>query len=99
MMKQAMLEHLNEMPLLPGPFRSQCGAVTGFDVSDEIKSINVPTMVLVGKNDILTPPAFSEEIAGKIPGSFLNIIEGGHAYNQEAPAAFNRALMEFFGRN
>jgi len=99
MMKQAMLEHLDEMPLLPGPFRSQCGAVTGFDVSEEIKNINVPTMVLVGKNDILTPPAFSEEIAGRIPGSFLNIIERGHAYNQEVPVAFNQALMEFFGKN
>lgn len=96
MMREMMLEHFKERPLLPGSFRSQCAAATTFDLADQIKNISVPTMVLVGKNDILTPPSFSEEIAKRIPGSFLNVIEGGHAYNQEVPSAFNRALLEFF---
>ena len=99
MMRQMMLEHLEERPLLPGPFRSQCAAASSFDVADEIANITVPTMVLVGKDDILTPQKFSEEIAGRIPGSFLNIIEGGHAYNQEVPSAFNQALLDFFEKH
>jgi len=99
MMRQMMLSHFEEKPLLPGPFRSQCAAITSFDVADEIKRIETPTMALVGKDDILTPPKFSEEIASRIPGSTLNVIAGGHAYNQEAPSAFNHALLEFFEKN
>jgi 3-oxoadipate enol-lactonase len=96
MMRDMMVEHLRERPLAPGPFRSQCAAASSFDLADEIHNIRVPVMVLVGGNDILTPPTFSETIAERIPGSSLNIIAGGHAFNQEVPSAFNRALLEFF---
>ena len=96
MMKQMMLDHFNDKPLLPEPFRAQTAAITSFDVADEIENIKTPTMVLVGKDDILTPPKFSEEIANRIPGSTLKTIAGGHAYNQEMPSAFNQALLEFF---
>jgi pimeloyl-ACP methyl ester carboxylesterase len=99
MMRQMMLEHFQERPLLPEPFRSQCAAASSFNLEDQIQNITVPTMVLVGRDDILTPPKFSEEIAKRIPGSSLNIIEGGHAYNQEAPSAFNKALLEFFQKH
>lgn len=98
-MRQMMIQHFEEKPLLPGPFRSQAAAVTKFDVKGEIENIRVPTMVLVGRGDILTPPAFSEEIAARIPGAKLNVIGGGHAYNQEVPSEFNAALLEFFKRN
>ena len=99
MMRQMMLAHFAEKPLLPGPFRSQCAAITSFDVADEINSIKVPTMVLVGREDILTPPKFSEKIASRIPGSTLNVIDGGHAYNQEVPSIFNQALLDFFEKH
>jgi pimeloyl-ACP methyl ester carboxylesterase len=68
-------------------------------MADEIKKIKVPTMVLVGRDDILTPPKFSEEIVNRIPGGFLNVIEGGHAYNQEVPSVFNGAVLEFFEKH
>lgn len=98
MIRQMSINHLNEAPLLPGPFRSQAAAAAEFDISDEIENINVPTMVLVGEGDILTPPKWSEEIAGRIPGSTLKVIEGGHAFHNEAPAIFNQALLEFFAK-
>ncbi|UCD56641.1 MAG: alpha/beta fold hydrolase [Candidatus Hydrogenedentota bacterium] len=96
MFRQMMLDHFNERPIPPHSFRSQCAAATTFNLSDDIKNIRVPTMVLVGRGDILTPPRFSEEITERIPGSFLKIIDGGHAFNNEVPAAFNQALLEFF---
>jgi 3-oxoadipate enol-lactonase len=99
MMRQMMLAHFAERPLLPEPFRAQAAAIVEFDVADEIGGIGVPTMVLVGKGDILTPPAFSEEIAARIPGATLNTIGGGHAYNQEVPFEFNAALLEFFEKH
>lgn len=98
-MRQMMLAHFEEKPLLPEPFRNQAAGIVEFDVADEIKNIGVPTMALVGKDDILTPPKFSEEISSRIPGSTLKTIAGGHAYNQEAPSEFNRALLEFFEKH
>ncbi|RJP72596.1 MAG: alpha/beta fold hydrolase [Candidatus Abyssobacteria bacterium SURF_17] len=99
MFREMTIDHLTETPLLPEPFRAQCAAITSFNVADKIKNIKVPTMVLVGKGDILTPVAFSEEIAKRISGSFLNVIEGGHAFNSEVPSAFNQALLDFFEKH
>ncbi|MBI5115342.1 alpha/beta fold hydrolase [Candidatus Poribacteria bacterium] len=98
-LRQMSLDHLSDVPLLVAPFRAQCAAITAFNVADKIRGIKTPTMVLVGKGDILTPPGFSEDIAARIPGSFLNVIEGGHGFNSEVPMAFNHALLEFFEKH
>ncbi len=62
----------------------------------EIKRIKAPTQVLVGKEDILTPPAFSRELAELIPGSRLRMLPGAHAFFIEEAARLNGALLEFF---
>jgi pimeloyl-ACP methyl ester carboxylesterase len=98
-LRQMSLDHLSAVPLLVAPFRAQCAAITAFDVESRIKNIKTPTMVLVGRGDILTPLKFSEDIAARIPASFLNVIEGGHAFNSEMPMAFNNALLEFFEKH
>jgi 3-oxoadipate enol-lactonase len=98
-LRQMSIEHLKEKPLPPQSLRSQCTAITQFNLADKIKSIKVPTMVLVGDGDILTPTRFSEEIASRISGSFLKQIQGGHAFNNEAPSAFNGALLDFFAKH
>ena len=62
----------------------------------DLESIAVPTHVVVGDEDTLTPPAMSREIARRIPGARLTIIEGaGHLSNIEQPEAFNRAVLDF----
>jgi 3-oxoadipate enol-lactonase len=56
----------------------------------------VPTLILVGEEDVLTPPSEARAIHHGIPGSDLQIIAGaGHASNVERPAAFNHLLSEF----
>jgi pimeloyl-ACP methyl ester carboxylesterase len=96
MLRQMSLDHLKDKPLLPDCLRSQCAAIVNFDVSEQIQQIKIPTMVLVGEKDILTPPDFSKAIAERMPRSRLQIIEGGHAFNSQVPAAFNQALLDFF---
>jgi pimeloyl-ACP methyl ester carboxylesterase len=60
--------------------------------------ITVPTLVVVGEHDILTPPADAEQIAAGVPGAKLvNIDQAGHLPNMENPDAFNDALLEFLG--
>ena len=66
------------------------------DQRDRAVSIGVPTLVLVGDEDGITPPALSTELAALIAGSRLQVIEGaGHLANIEQPVAFNAAIDEF----
>ncbi|RPI44049.1 MAG: hypothetical protein EHM67_04325 [Hyphomicrobiaceae bacterium] len=53
----------------------------------------LPTLVLVGREDALTPPALAQEIAGGIAGSRLEIIaDCGHLSTLERPEPVNQAL-------
>jgi pimeloyl-ACP methyl ester carboxylesterase len=66
------------------------------DQTELLPSINVPTLILVGNEDAVTPPADAEAMNAKIEGSRLVVIEGaGHLSNVERPSEFNRALVEF----
>jgi len=58
--------------------------------------VTVPTLVVVGADDKLTPPAMSKTIADAIPGARLAVIEDcGHLSNIEKPAEFNRIVLDF----
>ncbi len=61
----------------------------------QLKAIKVPVLVLVGKDDILTPPDFSRVLARLIPRARLSVLPGGHAFFLEQPEAFNRAVIRF----
>ena len=68
------------------------------DSSGELSQISVPTLIIVGENDGVTPVAASEALNKGIAGSKLVVIpESGHLSNLEAPEAFNGALAEFLG--
>ena len=63
-----------------------------------LRGIRCPTLVLVGRQDILTPPELSEEIAAAIPDARLEFIEdSGHLSTLEQPEAVNRALRRWLG--
>lgn len=66
------------------------------DSTDLLGTINIPTLILVGSEDSLTPPAEAEAMHRAIRGSRLRVIEGaGHLSNLEQPREFNTALAEF----
>jgi pimeloyl-ACP methyl ester carboxylesterase len=58
-------------------------------------AIRVPTLVLVGKDDILTPPAFSRDLARRIRRARLSVLPGGHGFFIEHADLFNRAVIRF----
>lgn len=61
-----------------------------------LNQINVPTLIIVGNQDAITPVEDSETMQREIRGSELRIIEGaGHVSNLEQPEEFNRALLTF----
>ncbi|HEX2575368.1 MAG TPA: alpha/beta fold hydrolase [Aquihabitans sp.] len=65
----------------------------------ELATIAVPTLVVVGSQDVLTTQGDGEEIASLIPGAELVVIRGGaHLFQVEQAAAFNRTVGDFLDR-
>lgn len=80
----------------PAAYRIGAAAVWLADQRDRAKAVGVPTLILVGEEDGITPPALSEELADLIPGSRLQrIAAAGHLANAEQPEAFNQAVKSF----
>jgi 3-oxoadipate enol-lactonase len=66
------------------------------DSSGTLEHIRVPTLVIVGEEDVLTPLSEAEKIASGIAGSRLEVVPGaGHLSNLENPGAFDAALRGF----
>jgi pimeloyl-ACP methyl ester carboxylesterase len=69
------------------------------DIRALLLSVRVPTLVLWGEHDSITPLELSEELCAGIPGARLvTIPEAGHISNLDNPPAFNAALREFLER-
>jgi len=70
--------------------------ISRVDSRPGLAAISAPTLVLVGDQDPLTPPALAEELAGAIAGSRLVVVpECGHGSTLEQPGAVNQALVEW----
>jgi pimeloyl-ACP methyl ester carboxylesterase len=71
-------------------------ACNEFDIADRVGSIDVPTLIISGELDILTPVKYGEHLHEKIKGSSFHVIRGaGHFVMQEKPDEFNRLLLDF----
>jgi pimeloyl-ACP methyl ester carboxylesterase len=92
--KREVLEETRKQPpeLIAGDFRA-CDA---FDVRERLAEISMPTLVLSGAEDRLTPPPFSDFLVERIPGARLVRFPGaGHMLPVEKPEEFNRAVEKF----
>ena len=80
----------------PAAYRTGAEAVWLADQSDRAAAIQVPTLMICGDLDPVTPPSLSEELAKLIPNSRLQIIRGAsHLANLDRPPEFNRAIDDF----
>jgi pimeloyl-ACP methyl ester carboxylesterase len=76
--------------------RQQRAIMARIDSRPSLANIKCPTLVLCGRQDILTPPELHEEIAALIPGSWLELIDdSGHLSTMEQPGAVNAALRRW----
>ena len=67
------------------------------DSTTLLSQVSCPTLIIVGDQDVATPPAEAHYMQDRIPNSKLvTIPQAGHMSNLEQPEAFNRALSEFF---
>lgn len=90
------LQAADPYSIKPHAYLRQLDATIAHDTYNRLGQVKSPTLVLVGSEDILTPPYESEEIARLIPGARLRILpRGGHGFSREYPAQFNRAVLQF----
>lgn len=82
-------------------FVAQVRAILATDdsMADELATLDVPTLIVAGGQDILTPRGDSEELAERIRGSELVVISGAaHGLMVEHASTLNRLLLDFLGR-
>jgi pimeloyl-ACP methyl ester carboxylesterase len=79
-----------------GLYNQQAAMLARPDSRDDLARVAVPTLVMCGRNDPVTPVPDHEVIAAKIPGARLEIIEDcGHLSTIEQPEAVNRVLIDW----
>lgn len=101
--KQAVQETIallasNPNPIAPEAYDRQAQAYLHFDALDRLGAINAPTLVIVGEQDLLTPPWVAREVANGIHGSRFELVTGdgsSHVMPLERPDDFNRLVMNF----
>lgn len=83
-------------PVSPEGLANQVAGAREHDAFDRLHRVRAPTLVLVGAEDIQTPPDAAREIAERIPDALLQILpHGGHAVQLEHPQEVNEAVLNF----
>lgn len=78
-----------------GAAAAQRGMAARRDYSSDLPRINVPALIIVGREDTIRPVSDAGFMHDRIPGSRLEIIDAAaHMTNMEQPEIFNRALLK-----
>lgn len=78
---------------------AQAAASLEHDTRAALSRIRIPTLVMVGRNDLLLPVSCAQELASSIPGAQLSVIEeAGHAFAVESSKRFNAVVLDFLTR-
>ena len=76
-----------------------CHAIPKINVTDRLKDVRCPALVIVGEEDPGTPVDMAREIHAALPAAELAILaRASHLSNLEQPAEFNRALGGFLDK-
>lgn len=79
-------------------FQSVIRGLIGFDMRGRLGTLRVPTLVVIGSEDRLTPRFHADYLLRSIPGARLEVVAGaGHIPHVEQPAAFTTLLRKFLG--
>jgi pimeloyl-ACP methyl ester carboxylesterase len=77
-------------------FFRQIDAIRAHDVLNRVSAIRCPVLVVVGEDDLITPPRYAEQLARAVPQARLETLPGvGHSPVLEDSRGFSRLLDEF----
>jgi len=100
----SVFEHLVDLrvdnPQPPQAYQAQAMAGVTFDRSEDVKNINIPTLILGATNDVLVPIQNSYNLNKKIKNSRLIVFDGmGHQFFVEKSKEFNKDVIDFLNDN
>lgn len=94
----ARMRHYIESSPVEG-YVGWCQAIRDLDITDRLKSITLPTCVIVGAADPSTPPAAAQVIHAAIAGSeYVEVPGVSHQLHVEQPATFNAHVLAFLNK-
>jgi len=99
---EKIINYIENYPHLPTPqaLYHQSRAIIHHHTSDRIAQIFCPTLVVVAKEDIVTPVIFSEQLADGLPNSELVVFErGGHGFLVEFPDDVVKVMLNFLAKH
>ncbi|MCJ7705849.1 MAG: alpha/beta hydrolase [Desulfobacterales bacterium] len=80
----------------PGVLHGDFSACDRFDVMNEVDKIDLPTLILCGDEDELTPVKYSQFLQNRIKGSRLEVLSNaGHMVMMESASGFNEMIKGF----
>lgn len=84
----------------PDAVRALISSGKGYDIRDHLKSVQAPALVLVGEEDVLTPPWYAREVAAALPDAQLVVVpQAGHAITLEQADIFNALVLTFLQKH
>lgn len=97
--KKELVENVKKI-MLSTPQQTIISTLTALaerpNMSDSLRKIEIPTLIICGKEDTVTPPTESEFLHIHIKNSVLQLIEkAGHLANLEQPDVFNKSITQF----
>src|SRR5271166_695850 len=79
----------------PEGYVACCAALRDTDLRETVAEIRVPTLIVSGAKDPVSPPADGKYLAEKIPGAQYAELQAAHLSNVEASAAYTSAVLQF----
>ena len=79
---------------IPG-YVACCQAIAAMDFRDSNTNIEAPTLVVVGSQDVATPPSAGEAIRQQIKGAEIVSLDAAHISNMEQPEAYTKTVLNF----
>lgn len=84
----------------PDGWMRQCDADMAHDAAGRLGSVSIPVLVVVGEDDICTPPRYARELCALLPNAELHTIpNAGHGAYGERPPAFIEAVAGFLAKH
>jgi len=84
------------IPTGPTTFKAQIGSWMRYNSYRKLKEMNIPTLIMHGKQDILVPPSNADLLAAKIPNAEVVYFDfNAHLIHTEEPDKFTEVLLNF----
>lgn len=97
----ALVDRVRQMVMQTSPIAiaaAHRGMAVRPDVTSQLAHFRVPTLVIVGEHDLISPAAEMKGIADSLPNArFVSVVNAGHLSPMENPTVVNAAIREFLG--